>query len=239
MRCIVVDDEPLALELMRNYISKVPFLELIATCGSAAEALVALKNNKTDLLFLDIQMPDITGVQLLKSLKEKPIVIFTTAYEEYALEGFNLDAIDYLLKPIPFDRFLKAVNKAQEYHSIRQNNSIPPTFPEINEGFLFVKADYKIVKISIADIQFVEGLKDYIKIFTSASQKPILTLLSLKSIEEKLPARDFVRVHRSFIVSIPRINSIQRNRIFIGEKEIPVGEQYKEAFFSKIKLPDL
>jgi len=234
IRCLAIDDEALALDLIEDNIRKVPFLELVKKCKSAFEAMEFLQNEKIDILFLDIQMPDITGIQFLKSLQNKPIVIFTTAYEKYALEGFELDVIDYLLKPFSFDRFLKAVNKAKDYLHLKEKTISHGTGNEVQSsaGYMFVKADYKLVKIDFNEILYIEGLKDYIKIYTG--EKPVLTLLSLKSLEEKLPSADFVRVHRSFIVAVKKIQFIQRNFIHIGNKEIPISDNYKEQLFNII-----
>lgn len=231
MTCIAVDDEPLALDILKGMIAKVPFLSLVATCKSGMEALQILTDQKIDLIFLDIQMPDLSGIQLLKSLKNPPIVIFSTAYNHYAVESYTLDAIDYLLKPFAYDRFLKAVNKAQEYLQYTTQANIGSA--NTHNDHIYVRADYKIIKINFEDILFIEGLKDYIKIFDGS--KPILTILSLKYMEEKLPTNLFIRVHRSFIVSLKKINSIQKNRIYIGEHEIPVGDIYREAFFANIR----
>ncbi len=239
INCIAIDDEPLALDLIESFIKKVPFLNLLKKCRSAFEAIDLIQKNEVHLLFLDIQMPDITGIQFMKTLKNKPMVIFTTAYEQYALEGYELDVIDYLLKPIPFERFLKAANKAYEYHLLRSKPAEQPktvTHQQDNSNdYLFVRADYQTIKINFADIRFIEGLKDYIKIFLTTRDKPILTLLSLKAIEEKLPSNEFMRVHRSFIVAINRINSIRKNKIFINDKEIPIGDLYQENINKIIK----
>ena len=234
IRCIAIDDESLALDLIEDNIRKVPFLELVRRFKSGYEAMEFLQVEKIDLLFLDIQMPDISGIQFLKSLKNKPLVIFTTAYEKYALEGFELDVIDYLLKPFSFDRFLKAVNKARDYIHLKEKNISDETGNPIKAqaGYIFVKADYKLVKINFNEILYIEGLKDYIKIFTGG--KPVLTLLSLKSLEEKLPSADFVRVHRSYIVAVNKIQFIQRSFIHIGDKEIPFSDNYKEQLLSII-----
>jgi DNA-binding LytR/AlgR family response regulator len=234
IRCLAIDDEALALDLIEDNIRKVPFLELVKKCKSAFEAMEFLQNEKIDILFLDIQMPDITGIQFLKSLQNKPLVIFTTAYEKYALEGFELDVIDYLLKPFSFDRFLKAVNKAKDYLHLKEKTTDHETGNEIKStaGYIFVKADYKLVKIDFNEILYIEGLKDYIKIYTG--EKPVLTLMSLKSLEEKLPSAYFVRVHRSFIVAVKKIQFIQRNFIHIGNKEIPISDTYKEHLFNII-----
>jgi DNA-binding LytR/AlgR family response regulator len=234
IRCIAIDDENLALDLIEDDILKVPFLQLVKKCRSGIESLDVLQTEKIDLLFLDIQMPDISGIQFLKSLPHKPLVIFTTAYEKYALEGFELDVIDYLLKPYSFERFLKAVNKAQDYLSILEKNQALPAAGEIrySSQFIFVKSDYKLVKIEIAEIQYIESLKDYIKIIVGG--KPVMTLSSMKAIEEKLVAPDFIRVHRSFMVNIRKIQYIHRNFVMVGDKEIPIGDNYKDSFLQVI-----
>lgn len=234
IRCIAIDDENLALDLIEDDILKVPFLQLVKKCRNGIEALDVLQTEKIDLLFLDIQMPDISGIQFLKSLPHKPLVIFTTAYDKYALEGFELDVIDYLLKPYSFERFLKAVNKAQEYLTIMDKNRVQTAAGEtgFSGQFLFVKSDYKLVKIEIAEIQYIESLKDYIKIIVGG--KPVMTLSSMKAIEEKLVAPDFIRVHRSFMVNIRKIQYIHRNFVMVGDKEIPIGDNYKESFLQVI-----
>jgi len=194
----------------------------------------ALQAEKIDLLFLDIQMPDISGIQFLKSLPHKPLVIFTTAYEKYALEGFELDVVDYLLKPYSFERFLKAVNKVHEHIQFVEKNSTRSDTEEVtfSSKFLFVKSDYKLVKIEISEIQYIESLKDYVKIVSG--DKPVVTLSSMKAIEEKLVAPDFIRVHRSYMVNLRKIQYIQRNYIKVGDKEIPIGDNYKESFLQLI-----
>jgi DNA-binding LytR/AlgR family response regulator len=234
IRCIAIDDEKLALDLIEDDILKVPFLQLVKKCKSGIEALDVLQTEKIDLLFLDIRMPDITGIQFLKSLTHKPLVIFTTAYDKYALEGFELDVIDYLLKPYSFERFLKAVNKAQEYLAILEKNLAHPAAGDISfsDQFIFVKSDYKLVKIEIAEIQYIESLKDYVKIV--AGGKPVLTLSSMKAIEEKLSGSDFIRVHRSFMVNIRKIQYIHRSFVMVGDKEIPIGDNYKDSFLQVI-----
>jgi DNA-binding LytR/AlgR family response regulator len=234
IRCIAIDDEKLALDLIEDDIQMVPFLQLVKKCRSGIEAMDVLQSEKIDLLFLDIQMPDISGIQFLRSLLHKPLVIFTTAYEKYALEGFELDVVDYLLKPYSFERFLKAVNKAQEHMSILEKNQSQNATEEISfsNQFIFVKSDYKLVKIEIAEIQYIESLKDYVKIVVGG--KPIVTLSSMKAIEEKLTTPDFLRVHRSFMVNIRKIQYIHRNFVMVGDKEIPIGDNYKESFLQAI-----
>ncbi len=235
MNCIAVDDEPLALELIEDFAKKVPFLNYIKSCKNAFEAIDIIQKDKIDLIFLDINMPDLSGIELIRNIQNKPLVIFTTAYSEYAVEGFELNAVDYLIKPFLFERFFKAVNKAYELFNLKNN---PQTHQEPESSapvkdYIFVKADYSSVKIYLKDILYLEGLKDYVKIHTS--EKKILTLITMKKIEEKLPSSNFVRVHRSFIVALDKIESIQRNRIVIKEKWIPVGNSYKSEFYKRIE----
>jgi two-component system LytT family response regulator len=226
INCLIVDDEPVALDVLEHYISRVYFLNLVKRCENAIEAMQILEENKIDLLFLDINMPHVNGIQFLNSIKSKPSVIFTTGYKEYAQDGYEYDIIDFLLKPFDFERFLKAVNKANSLiiKTIRQ-----PAKHQKQQQFIFVKADYKLVKINVDDILFIEGLKDYIKIFTR--QKLILTLMSMTAIEERLPSDEFFRVHRSYIISLSKIDSISRHRVIIGEKFIPVSVPYRERFY--------
>ena len=223
INCVAIDDEPLALNLLKEYISKISFLQLVASFTDAIEAKAFLDKEKVDLLFLDIQMPDINGIQLYNAMHEKPLVIFTTAFSEYAVDGFNVNAIDYLLKPFEYDRFVKAIYKAKEYHEFTLNQ-------EIRLTSIFVKADYQLVKINLKDVLLIEGLDDYIRIHLDGN-KSILTLMSLKAIAEKLPAAEFVRIHRSYIISLGRIEKISSKKIEIGGKEIPVGISYAEGFF--------
>ncbi len=234
IRCIAIDDEALALDLIEDNIKKLPFLEMVKTCKSAFEAMEVLRNESIDLIFLDIQMPDVSGIQLLKTLKSRPMVILTTAYEKYATEGFNLDVIDYLLKPYSLERFLKAVNKAREYQDLREKALIQEHHKEIiaSPNFLFVRADYKLVKIDLASVLYIEGLKDYVKIYMG--DKPILTQMSMKALEEKLPPKEFVRVHRSFIVAFSKIDFIQKQMLTIGRKEIPISEHYRDQLYKMI-----
>lgn len=241
IRCIAVDDEPLALDIIESYISKLPFLTLVKTCSSATEAMQVLQEEQVDLMFLDIEMPELTGIQFLNILKHQPLIIFTTAYPDYALEGFNQDAVDYLLKPIPFDRFLKAVTKAQD----RLQRNGKPTEPvsgaqtgqQTEQDFIFVKADYKTIRVDFKDILWIEGLKDYIIIQTT--DQKIITLLSMNKMMDKLPESKFLRVHRSYIVSLQKIDSIEKSRIKIGNKEIPIGEVYKDAFLKWVEVNNI
>jgi len=229
LTCLIVEDEPLARSLLTDYVKKIPSLELVATCSGSLQALEILKSNPVDLLFLDIQMPEVTGMGLLKTLTKKPLVIFTTAYSEYALEGYELDAVDYLLKPITFERFLRAVNKVQLRFSVGQDKRHTPTA----DDFIFVKDGTKLVKIMLKDILYVEGLKDYVTIFTKTQK--VVSLQRLKALEEQLPASLFVRIHNSYIVSLREITSIHKNEVEIGAAFLPVGETYKKAFKEAIE----
>jgi DNA-binding LytR/AlgR family response regulator len=221
IHCIAIDDEPLALQLVNEYCSKISFLKLEKTFTNTDEARAYLHANKVDLLFLDIQMPDINGMQFYKSLTEKPPVIFTTAYKDFAAEGFNVDAVDYLLKPFEYDRFLKACYKAKEYLEFLSTQ-------ELQLNSIFVKVNYEIMKINLKDIELIEALDDYIKIYIKPN--PVLTLMTLKSIQEKLPPRDFVRVHRSFIVPLARIEKFSKTKLWASGKEIPIGSSYSQVY---------
>jgi two-component system, LytTR family, response regulator len=230
MKCIAVDDEPLALALLQDNIRQVPTLELVASCSTAMEALAVLNQQEVDLIFLDIQMPGLTGLQLLQSLSIKPMVILITAYEKYALEGFNLDVIDYLVKPVPFERFLKACNKAIEYYRLKKNvQSESSSWPE----YFFVNAEYGLVKIVFSDIRMIEGLKDYLKIHLGET-KPQVIRMSLKSIEEKLPSGKFFRIHKSYIIALSHVTAIRRNSVFLGELELPLSDLYKDDLMRAI-----
>ncbi|HVI47579.1 MAG TPA: LytTR family DNA-binding domain-containing protein [Chitinophaga sp.] len=233
IKCIAVDDEPLALEIMEDYIRRVPFLSFAGKFENAAAALHFLQEEPVDLVFLDIKMPDITGIQFLKSMKYPPMVIFTTAYGEYALDGFNLDVVDYLLKPVPFERFLKAASKANETWSANQQkgNVLPAEGAWLND-YIFIKTEYKIIKINLEDILFIEALKDYTKIYTQ--NLPVLTLRSLKSFETRLPADKFIRVHRSYLVSLNKINSVEKNTVMIANQSIPISDGYRDRFYDVI-----
>ncbi len=237
-KCLIVDDEPLALDVLESYIHKVPNLQLAARCSNAIEALTQLRKHDISILFLDIQMPEITGLEFLKSLKNPPCVIFTTAYSEYAMDGFNLDAVDYLLKPISFDRFLKATNKAiAQLSPVKAKKETPSSNHENESDFIFVKSDKKIVKIGLDEILYIEGLKDYVMIFTPAGR--IITLQTMKNLEEKLPADKFIRVHRSFIISLDRVKSISNNSVDVSGKQIPIGKLYRDAFMKVVEKDSL
>ncbi|MDF1546536.1 MAG: LytTR family DNA-binding domain-containing protein [Bacteroidales bacterium] len=227
IKCITIDDEPLALKQMQSYIQKTPFLELVAACQSAFDAMEILANEDIDLLFVDINMPDLNGLDFVKSLNKKPLIIFTTAYSEYALEGFKVDAIDYLLKPIAYHDFLKAAHKAEKY--LINVKDLSEKLQSDNEH-LFIKSEYKIIRINLSDIKYIEGMREYVRIHLLNS-KPVMSLLSMKSIEQQLPANRFMRVHRSFIVNLIQVNMIERNRIvFDNDVYIPISEQYKDKF---------
>ena len=233
IRCLIVDDEPLALDIIEDYIAKVPFLELVKSTTSAIEGLSLVQNDRIDLVFLDVQMPELTGLQFLKIINGKCNVILTTAYSQYALEGYELDVIDYLLKPIAFDRYYKAAQKVLQ----QKQNSSSLTLPEApvrnpHHNFIFVKTENKIQKIYLDDVLYIEGLKDYISIFSKSER--IITLQNMKKMEESLPSGRFVRVHKSYIVALDKIDSIERSRIQIGVKIIPVGDTYREAFFKLV-----
>lgn len=227
INAIAIDDEPLALQLVSGYIEKTPGLNLSGSFDNPLDAIEFLNNEAVDLIFVDIQMPDLSGLEFTRSLAKGPKVIFTTAYEKYALEGFRLDVIDYLLKPFSYEEFLKAVQKAVRL--IKLEKEVPEQVDTNNE-FLFLKSDYKIRRINFNDILYIEGLKDYVKVFIQGSDRPVLSLITLKALEAKLPEAKFMRVHRSFIVNLERIDTIERSRIVFGKTYIPVSEQYKDKF---------
>lgn len=229
LRTIALDDEPLALKLVTDYIQKTPFLELVNTFDNPMDAIDFLVDEDVDLILLDIQMPDLSGIEFAKVLQNVPKIIFTTAYERYALDGFKLNAVDYLLKPFSYPEFLTAVQKAKKLIELEQEHAGLPTI-EANSQFLFLKSEYKIRRINFNDIQYIEGLKDYVKVYLHSENKPILSLNSMKSLEQKLPAERFMRVHRSFIVNLDQIEIIERSRIVFGKTYIPVSDQYKDKF---------
>jgi DNA-binding LytR/AlgR family response regulator len=225
IRCIIVDDEPLVRELLEDNISQLPFLELVRSCKTALEALKTLQEEQVDLIFLDIQIPRLNGLQFLQSLDHPPLVIIVTAYEQYAVESFNLQVADYILKPFSFDRFLKACNRAAELFRVR--NATKSSEAVKNYDF-FVNVEYTLVKIVVADIEYIESVKDYIKIYLSSTAKPVMTRMSLKNIEAKLPVGAFIRTHKSFLVAISRITTIKRDFVCIGTTDIPVSETFRE-----------
>ena len=227
IKCVIVDDEPLALSVLERYINQTPFLQLVEKFTNPVKAFKYLNDNEIDLLFVDIQMPDLSGFELVNNLKRKPVFIFTTAYSEFALEGFKADALDYLLKPIDIPEFTKAVNKAKEWLEIRNEKN---SLVETTKDFLFIKSEYKIIRINFSEITYIQGISEYVKIHLS-SRKPIMSLISLKSLEAQLPASMFMRVHKSYIVNLQKVNMIERNEIVYDDGTIiPVSQQYKVQF---------
>jgi len=236
IRCLALDDEPLALDQLANYIGRTPFLEPVALCRSGFEAIDIISSEKVDLLFADINMPDINGLDFVKSLQVKPLIVFTTAFSEYAFEGFKVDALDYLLKPIGYNDFLKSANKALNLlESLRPARSIP----EEPSDYIFVKSDYKVVRISLKDILYIEGMREYVRIHL-VNGKSLMPFIRLHSLEEQLPPSRFMRVHRSYIVNLDKICTVEHSRIiFDGKVYIPVSEQYKEFFQKFLNMHSL
>lgn len=226
--CIVIDDEPLAVDLIVGYVQKTPFLELAGKFYSPVEAMQFVNENGVDLIFVDIQMPGLTGIEFSQLVQGKSKVILTTAYSQYALDGYKVDALDYLVKPFNYQEFLRAANKAHTWFTMAQADKTRTA--EVADDAIFVKSDYKLVKILFNDILYVEGLKDYLKIHLVNQPKPVLTLMTMKAIEERLPSSQFMRVHRSFIVNLGKITTIEHYRIIFGSTYIPVAESYKEKF---------
>ncbi|MCO6174575.1 LytTR family DNA-binding domain-containing protein [Flavobacterium sp. NRK F10] len=230
LSCLIVDDEPMALDLVERYVLKTPFLQLAGKCNSAVEALAYIEKEKVDVVFLDIQMPDLTGLEFAKVVPKSTRIIFTTAFNQYAIEGFKAEALDYLLKPFNYAEFLLAANKAKQWFALWKKRK-----ENIKENsFFYVKSEYKQLKISFDEILYIEGLKDYVKIWLKDNPKPILTLMSLKSLEEVLPSDRFMRVHRSFIVSLSNVEVVERGQIVINKQRITVSEQYKPQFLAYI-----
>lgn len=232
IRCIAIDDEPLALKQMESYITQTPFLDCLGVFDNALTAMPFMEKNEIDLMFLDINMPDISGMEFFKSLQSPPKVIFATAYSEYAVEGFKLDAVDYLLKPIGYSDFLKAAQKAKERITPKATEA---TKVKSDEKFLFIKSEYKILRINLQDIKYIESMREYLRIHIE-NQPPVMALMSMKKMEKFLPEGDFMRVHRSFIVHLNKITTIERNRIIFDDKVyIPVSDQYKDQFQGFLK----
>jgi len=228
IRCLIIDDKPLAIDILADYTRKIPFLELVESTTNPIEGLSIIREQDIDLVFLDIQMPELTGLQFVKIAGKQCKVISTTAYSKYALDGFEHDVIDYLLKPIAFERFYRAAEKAKQVISKSTDKSVQTSLETAPE-YLFVKTEHRIQKVNLKDILFIEGLQNYISINTP--NKRVLSLQTLKKIEESLPAKDFIRVHKSYIVALRHISAIERSRIFIGDTVIPVGDNYREAFY--------
>lgn len=235
MKCVIIDDEPLAVDVIEAYVNQVGGMEIVAKCNNPLEAITILNKHQVDLVFLDIEMPNLTGLDLVKTVANIPQFIFTTAYPQHALEGFELNATDYLVKPIPFQRFLKAVSRAKEKYALEQ--SIVPeantSSGENNNNFIFVKSEYENIKVNVQDIEYIEGLKDYIKIHLKGQAKTLLTLSSFKAILEKLPS-NFIRTHRSYIINIDCIRALQKSNVVINDIRIPIGETYKEVVLKRL-----
>ena len=231
IKCAIVDDEPLAVELLASYVAKIPFMELHGKYSNATDALRGIAADAVDLMFLDIQMPELNGLELSRMLPETTRIVFTTAFEQYALEGYRNNALDYLLKPITFPTFLEACNKALQWFTLveqAENKGAAAVNDDIQS--IFVKSEYKLLQINLDSIRYIEGLKDYVKIYTDENPRPVLSLMNMKAMEQMLPSSRFIRVHRSFIVSKSKIREIDRNRIVFGDVYIPIGDSYKAAF---------
>ncbi|ATP57930.1 DNA-binding response regulator [Pedobacter ginsengisoli] len=225
MNCILIDDESPALELLEDNVRQIPYLNVIASVRSPMQVFDLIKENQVDLMFLDIQMPGINGLELLRSLKQPPMVIMVTAYQEHALDGFNLDVVDYLVKPVPFSRFLKAVEKARELYQVRHGK---PKAIQPENDHVFVNANYSLVKVKMQDITFIEGLKDYVRI-NIEDGKQVITRMGLKGVEEKLSSGRFMRIHKSYIISLEKIDAVQKTQVIVAGTEIPIGEGYRSA----------
>jgi two-component system LytT family response regulator len=230
LRCIAIDDEELALELLVDNVSKVPFLQLVAACNNPLEALRIMQQEQVDLVFIDIQMPGLNGLQFIQSSPQQCMFILITAYEKYALEGYNLNVVDYLLKPVELNRFIQACNKANELYQLKQK----PKQESVQQDYFFVNVEYSLHKVEKADITWIESLKDYIKIHLKSSSKPVITRMSLKAVEEQLPAQQFVRIHKSFIVAVPAITSIRKSSVFIQDAELPISDNFRDKLFALI-----
>lgn len=227
LRCAIIDDEPLALGLLESYVKKTSFLIHSGSYSSAIQALKCLPENPVDLLFLDIQMPGLNGLEFSHMIPQETRIVFTTAFEQYALDGYRVNALDYLLKPISYTDFIQAVNKAIQWFELKQHNETP-VIPKDNINFIYVKSDYKLIQVELNKILYIEGLKDYIKIHMEDETRPILSLISMRAIEEKLPSSHFIRVHRSFIVQKQKIKLIDKGRIVFGKDYIPISDSYKQ-----------
>lgn len=241
MRCIIIDDEPLAIDVIEEYCSNFDFLEVFGTYTNALDAILVIQENKIDLVFTDIDMPQINGIDFVNSLNNKPLIIFTTAYSKYAVDGFDLNAVDYLVKPIPYYRFVKGVTRAKELHEIKEQPITASIFPSIGdsvnyENFIFVKSEYENIKINTNDIKYIQGLKDYLKIYIKDTTKPILTLMNFKDLHEKIPSDQFIRVHKSYIINVIHIKAIQKSKIIIDDIRIPIGDSYKTEIYNKLGL---
>ncbi|MBQ4063749.1 MAG: response regulator transcription factor [Bacteroidaceae bacterium] len=236
IRCILVDDEPLALVQLQKYVDRVPFLHCVKACSCATEAMEVLSAEEVDVMFVDINMPDVNGLQLVRSLINPPLVVFTTAYSEYAIDGFKVDAIDYLLKPFSFEQFVKAANKVNEIYTLRRKAS--QGYSEdgsISDDCLFVKSDYRMLRIPVSSIRYIESMSEYVRIYVEGHNRPIVSLMSMKKIEDFLPSHMFMRVHRSYLVNLNKIVEVSRMRIvYDGDVYVPIGDMYKDKFFEYI-----
>ena len=235
LTCIAVDDEPLALRQVCAFIEQTPFLQLAGSYSTAIEALKALHEQSVDLIFLDIQMPDLSGIELARVLDRRgklsgPRIIFTTAFDQFAIEGYKVDALDYLLKPFSYEEFLRTVSKAQAYAALSKPSEVSSKVGEPEDNYLFLKVEYQLLRVAYRDIRYIQGLKDYVKVYLLSSSRPLLSLINMKALEEKLPLHRFMRIHRSYIISLEQIQSVTRNSVQIGDESIPVSNQYKENF---------
>ncbi len=232
IRCLAIDDEPLALQQLTAYIKKIPFLELVDSCQSAHDALTVMNQEVIDAIFVDINMPDLNGMDFVKSLSVPPLVVFTTAYSEYAVEGFKVDALDYLLKPFGLTDFQRAANKVKARYD-QQNTAV---IAQDEEDTLFLKTDYKVIRIDVKDIRYVQSMSEYLKIFLEGRAKPVIVLLSMKKMEERLPENQFMRIHRGYIINLKKIQEVNKNRVIMDEETyLPIGDNYKEAFNSYLE----
>ena len=239
IKCIAIDDEPLALKKLVTYIKKIPFLELVAQCRSAIEAQQVIENQPVEAIFLDINMPDLNGLDFAKSMQDHskgPVMVFTTAYSEYAIEGYKANAVGYLLKPYGFDEFEAAAQKVKEICEIRQQSATAvEVSADTHDGVIYVKSDYKIVRISINKINYIEAMSEYLRISCEDKSKPVIVLLSMKKIEEHLPSSKFMRIHRSFIINLDKISEVKKNHVVLGDGvSLPIGDNYKDAFMAYV-----
>ena len=230
LSCFIIDDEPLALGLIESYVRKTPFLALAGKYYSAAEASGAVRDTPPDVIFLDIQMAEMNGMEFASIVPPQTRIVFTTAFQQYALDSYRVNALDYLLKPFSYADFLQAANKALHWFEMRHKADAPLAAPSAQDGTIFVKADYKLMQIGIDDITYIEGLKDYVKIYTEGEERPIVSHITMKTLEETLPPGRFLRVHRSYIVNTGKIREVEHNRIVFGKTRVPISEGYKEAF---------
>ena len=233
MKCLAIDDEPLALKQLETYISKIPFLELAGACQSAAEAQAAMEADTIDVIFIDINMPDINGMEFVQSLATPPLVVFTTAYSEYAVDGYKVDAVDYLLKPFGLDDFKRAANKVKQRYDLQNMAAVSAVD---KDDAMFLKTEPRIVRINISDIRYIEGMSEYLKIHLEGKPKPLIVLLSMKKIEERLPASSFMRIHRSYIINLKKIQEVNKSRVIMdADTYLPVGDLYREAFMGYLE----